>query len=170
MSHLTKIVCAVVLSLVVSSTAAADRIRSLSESAKPGPGTIAQVAWLAGRWVGEGFGGKLEEVWSPPDHGTMVGHFFASDEKGISFIELVEIKEESGTLSYHVKHFNPDYIGWEDKDKFITFPLVSIDGRFIYFDGLTIRRLDSKSQVHYLRMKHKDGTIEDVTLNYHRVN
>ena len=28
--------------------------------------TIDDAAWLAGRWVGEGFGGQMEETWSPP--------------------------------------------------------------------------------------------------------
>src|SRR5687767_15714011 len=37
--------------------------------------TIADMAWLAGRWTGDGLGGRTEEIWSPPDAGTMMGTF-----------------------------------------------------------------------------------------------
>ena len=33
--------------------------------------TIADAAWLEGRWVGEGLGGQAEEVWSPAAGGQV---------------------------------------------------------------------------------------------------
>ena len=37
--------------------------------------TIDDVAWLAGTWEGEAFGGTFEEVWMEPSLGTTVGSY-----------------------------------------------------------------------------------------------
>jgi hypothetical protein len=36
---------------------------------------IADLAWIQGRWVGEGLGGTVEEIWSPPIGDSMLGMF-----------------------------------------------------------------------------------------------
>jgi len=51
--------------------------------------TIADMAWLAGHWIGGGLGGLTEEVWSPPRNGVMMGMFrLVRDGKPI-FYELL---------------------------------------------------------------------------------
>jgi hypothetical protein len=47
----------------------------LAEGAARPASTIADVAWLAGSWEGEGLGGTVDEVWSEPGGGAMVGYF-----------------------------------------------------------------------------------------------
>ncbi|RYY34034.1 MAG: hypothetical protein EOP59_16885, partial [Sphingomonadales bacterium] len=51
--------------------------------------TIADAAWLAGRWVGEGLGGQVEESWSPAMGGQMAGHFTLVQDGKPVFYELM---------------------------------------------------------------------------------
>jgi hypothetical protein len=86
--------------------------------------TIADMAWLAGHWTGEGLGGLIEEVWSPPRNGVMMGMFrLVRDGKPI-FYELLTLAEERGSLTLRLKRFNADLTGWEEKDKTIDFPFI----------------------------------------------
>src|SRR5688572_27278838 len=77
--------------------------------------TIEDAAWLAGRWVGEGFGGQMEETWAPPVGGQMVGHFryWRDGQPQIYEIMLMDVVE--GGVRLRVKHFNPDFTGWEER-------------------------------------------------------
>ena len=58
--------------------------------------TIDQVAWIAGSWVGNAFGGRTEEVWTRPTAGTMVGLYKHRGEDGVSFYEFQVIVEGTG--------------------------------------------------------------------------
>ena len=72
------------------------------------PATIEDVSWIAGAWESEALGGFVEEVWSNPRAGTMMGMFRATRENDIRFYELLAIAEEGGSLILRIKHFNPD--------------------------------------------------------------
>jgi Domain of unknown function (DUF6265) len=148
---------------------AADReTRSLADDATSPPATLADVAWIAGRWVGEGFDAKVEEVLSPPQGDAMIGHFRMTNESGVVFYELLQVREEGGSLVYRVKHFHPDLRGWEEKDAAVDFPLVAIEADRIYFDGLTIARTGPDEITHWLRVRAEDGTEREAFLLYQR--
>src|SRR5262245_8230702 len=77
----------------------------LAAGEKPAAATIADMAWYAGRWTGSGFGGENEEVWTPPNAGTMLGMYrLVKDGKPV-FFELLTILEEQGSLLIRLKHF-----------------------------------------------------------------
>ena len=61
----------------------------LGEGGRPGPASIEEVAWLAGNWKGEGFGGIVEECWTPSLGGTMMGMFRLVNDGVIKFYELM---------------------------------------------------------------------------------
>jgi hypothetical protein len=144
------------------------KTRTLAPGQSSPRATIADAAWDAGRWVGEGFGARVEEVMSPPAGGAMIGHFSMVGKDGPSFYELVQICEDSGSLVYRVKHFEPSFVGWEEKDKVVTFRLVAIEKDALYFDGLTIARTGPDEVTHWVRIKHKDGTSAEEKLVYRR--
>lgn len=83
------------------------------------PATLDDVAWLAGSWSGEAFGGSFEEVWNPPSGGSMVGMFKTLNGDNVGFYELMLLVEEEGSLSLKVKHFDSDFSAWEEKKDFI---------------------------------------------------
>ncbi len=159
---------AVLFSVLTSMTAHAEETRLLAPGQSSPKATIADAAWVAGRWVGAGFGASVEETMSPPEGNAMVGHFRMSDKDGPSFYELVQIREEKGSLVYRVKHFNPDLTGWEEKDKTVDFPLVALTADALYFDGLTILRTGPDTLTHWLRYKTKDGETKETQLVYRR--
>jgi hypothetical protein len=164
------VLTALILAAGVLQAAAADesKVRSLPAGAASPPARIADVAWLAGRWVGEGLGGAVEEVYSPATGDTMVGHFQMAKNGAVQFFELVQFREEKGSLVYRVKHFNPDLKGWEEKSDSVVFPLVAIVGGFVYFDGLTIERISNNKVVHWVLLGDGKGGNEVAQFTYRR--
>lgn len=135
------------------------------------PPTIYELAWLEGAWRGTGLGGVVEEVWSRPEDGAMVGHFRFTKDGNVAFYELTTLGpiDDSGRLGMKVKHFHPDLRGWEDKDRWVTFPLRAIEGDTARFDGLTIRRISDDEMEITVRLRGGDGKVSDEVLAYRRV-
>jgi len=155
--------------LVTAPFAAAEpQTRSLAEGTNSPPASLTDVAWIAGRWVGEGFDATVEEVMSPPSGDAMIGHFRMTNADGVVFYELVQVREEDGSLVYRVKHFDPDLRGWEEKDAAVDFPLVAVEADRIFFDGLTIARTGADELTHWLRVRGQDGTEQEAFLLYRR--
>lgn len=128
---------------------------------------INDMAWYADRWVGEGFGGIVEENFSPSMGGTMIGTFRLVSDDNPSFYEMLLIEPDGNSLVYKVKHFNPDYTGWEEKEDYVSFPLVNIVDNRYYFQGLTIEDKGDE-MIHYLAMKQKDGSYQEMVLKYRK--
>jgi len=119
------------------------------------------MAWLAGRWTGEGLGGVSEEIWSPPAGGAMIGVYRLLKEGKPLFYELLLLVEENGSLNLKLKHFNPDLTGWEEKGDFVDFPLVALEGSAAHFDGLTFERQPDGALHIYLLLRGKDGMVRE---------
>ena len=137
---------------------------TLIEGATSPKASIQDLAWYAGRWVGKGFGGDLEENFGPAMGNSMIGSFRLVQDGQPIFYEFLAILEENGSLAYKVKHFNPDLVGWETKDKYVTFPLVKLGEQAVWFDGLTIKRSGNKV-TSYLAFEEK-GEISETVLHF----
>ncbi len=135
----------------------------------PPKATIADAAWLAGRWAGEGMGGQVQEALSDPVNGQMVGYFTLSRDGKTAFHELILIEEHEGSLRVRVKHFSPGFVAWEEKDDAIDFPLVSVAPGDLVFRGLTFRRDGADGLVITVRFRTADGTGRNDVLRYRRV-
>ena len=131
---------------------------------------VADLQWLAGRWEGEGLGGKIEEVWSAPDGGAMVGYFRLLKDGKPVFYEILTLLESEGSVEMRLKHVNPDMTGWEEKNGFVTFRLVKHDASGAYFSGLTFRRISDDRIDGYLALRNRsDGTVREEKFVYRRV-
>lgn len=150
-------------------TPPANTIRLEPGAPRP-PARIDDVAWLAGAWEGEGLGGTLDEVWSPPKAGAMVGYFrLVKDGKPV-FYEILTLLEAEGSLELRLKHVNPDMTGWEEKNGFVTFRFVKQDATGVWFEGLTFRRLGEDRLEAFLALRNRtDGTVREEKLVYRRV-
>jgi hypothetical protein len=124
--------------------------------------TIEDAAWLAGRWVGEGFGGQMEEAWAPPVGGQMVGHFRYWREGEPQFYEFLLMDVVDSGVRMRVKHFNPDMVGWEEKDGWVTFEPVSASPEALIFNGLEIRRQSETRIVMTIRIRRGETVTEDI--------
>lgn len=130
--------------------------------------TIADAAWLAGRWAGEGMGGVAEEMWSPPADGAMAGHFQLVREGRVVFYELMQISEITGGLEFRVRHFNRDFTAWEDKVTSVVFPFVSADARALRFRSLVLERVGEDGLVATVTIRQRDGSVRDEPFRFRR--
>ncbi|HMB63513.1 MAG TPA: DUF6265 family protein [Eudoraea sp.] len=97
---------------------------------------IDDYTWLAGHWVGDGFGGTSEEVWALPADGTMMGMYRHVKDEKLVFYEFLLLDKDGLRL----KHFHPDLRGWEAKDDFVTFPMVEYSPDKLVLKGLTFEK------------------------------
>ena len=142
----------------------------LADGAPRPAARVADLAWLAGQWTGEGLGGRIDETWSTPDGGAMVGYFrLVKDGKPV-FYEILTLLEVEGSVEMRLKHVNPDMTGWEEKNGFVTFKLVKHDATGAYFSGLTFRRVNPDVMEGYLALRNRaDGTVREEKFVYRRV-
>jgi hypothetical protein len=124
--------------------------------------TIDDAAWLAGRWTGEGLGGELEETWAPPAGGQMVGHFRLLRNDAPAFYEIMLMDVVEAGVRMRVKHFNPDFVGWEEKDGWHTFEPVSAGPGALEFSGLSIHRTGEDAIEIRLQVRYAGGMREEV--------
>ncbi len=124
---------------------------------------------LVGTWKGTGFNSELTEVWAEPSSGTMMGMFKIERDNKIVLYEFMNIVKENGVFVLKVKHFNPEFQGWEEKDKHISFPLKEIRENKIIFEGLTINKTDDNELIFLLNVTSDDGSVRIEELKYTRV-
>lgn len=121
---------------------------------------ISDLAWLSGSWRGSGLDGDCEEIWSQPVGDRMFGLFSLSKAGAAVFSEAMMLVEEQGSLVLKIKHFGPDFVGWEEKDKFVSFELVKLGPDEAFFDGLTLRRSGEKLTI-FVRIRSGEQVKEE---------
>lgn len=131
------------------------------------PATLDDIAWMAGAWHGEALGGVFEEAWNPPSAGSMVGMFKLLQDGKVSFYELMLFVEEEGSLSFKVRHFNPDFTAWEDKDEDVTLRFVKSEDNAVHFHGISFYRI-SDDEMHAWLVFGSGDTLREEKLVYRR--
>ncbi len=129
-------------------------------------GKVTDLTWMVGFWKGPGLNGECEELWMPKQGNTMTGVFRYIEEGKLIFTEYMAIAEEAGKINLKVKHFNADFSPWEEKNEWVNFPLIKIEGQTAYFNGLTIQRSGDKMTIK-LSMEH-DGKSSITTFEYEK--
>ena len=132
------------------------------------PAALQDLAWIAGQWAGKGISGPAREVYSPPMGGAIAGHFVQAKGDGIMFYEIITIAQVGPTITYRLKHFNPDLTGWEEKKEVREFRFVGREGDSWYFDGLTIRRVGPDEMHAIVNVRQEEGSAEELTFRYRR--
>jgi hypothetical protein len=131
---------------------------------------INDVAWIAGHWQGEAFGGMTEEIWSPPMGDAMMAAFRLVKDGKTDFYEIEAITEENGSLVLRLKHFATDLKGWEEKDERVDFPLVKLKPNKAYFDGMTFEKISEEEMNIYVVIRQKDGSQNEMKFPYRLVD
>ena len=127
---------------------------------------LENIAWIAGTWRGEAFGGITEEIWSEPSGGSMMATFKLIVDEKVQFYEIEVIREIENSLILQLKHFDSDLKGWETKNETIDFPLIEITETKVIFEGMTFEKISSNEMNVYVDIKNDDDTIETVKFNY----
>ena len=131
--------------------------------------TIDDFNFLAGYWEGAGFGGQSEEMWMPAKDGRMFGIFKQSFDGELSFTEFMEIIESEDGWELRLKHFNPDFTGWEESTEHVSFPFVSVSENKAVFNGLSYEITAAGKLRIELRLRRGDGSISTEVFEFSRV-
>lgn len=129
-------------------------------------------AWLAGQYAGRGLGGEVEYQWLPPRAGAMYGSFRLLRDGRTTFAQALTLGEVDGTLVLRVKHFSADFVGWEEKDKYLEFRLISASADELRFDGLTLRRAPAGGIRLYIAMRPRgsaEGEMREEEMSFERL-
>ena len=96
--------------------------------------SVSDLSWLSGAWYGQVGDDLIEEHWSGPAAGTLMGMFRWIRGDQVRFYDLLTIEPDGDTLLMRIKHFGPGLIGWEEKDQAVTLALVGLQtGEAIFY-------------------------------------
>ena len=101
----------------------------------PIPATLADVAFMAGHWVGGDPGDLSEEVWSAPEGDSMVGMWRYVAKGRARIFEILTLTTEGPNVVLRIRHFDPKLVAREEKDKAVELPLVAKGPREAVFEG-----------------------------------
>lgn len=149
-------------------TAVSPHTLKLDDPTRRPPAKLADLDWLEGRWDGTGFGARAEEIWTGVDGQSLLGMFRLVKDGSPLFYEIIVIVEEAGSLVMRLKHFDSTLKGWEEKEVFVSFPLVKLEGRTAWFEGLTYSRGDDDKLRVWLLQKSKDGAAKEAEFVFER--
>ena len=131
---------------------------TLAEGEERPAATLDAASFLVGRWTGTAFGERMEESWSAPSGGSMVGTFKLFDGDQPAMYEL--LVEEEGSLTFKVKHFDADFTAWEERPDHVEFRLVAVREDELHFGGLSFYRRDDDHLDGYIVMRNGDEVTE----------
>jgi len=149
---------------------AASCLVQAAEPAAPAPlasVTVADFAWLAGTWQGVVEGDFVEEQWSAPAGGVLMGMFRwvqGGKDGKLALYEFLTLEPGADGPILWLRHFGPRLVGREDKEGAIPFHLVASKPGEATFDNrnpenpvrLTYRREGESRLVARLERK-QDG-------------
>ena len=144
------------------------------QAADPKPASVADLAWITGQWQGRKGADQLDEHWSAPGGGTMMGMFRWIKDGKILVYELLVIEDSATGPVLTFRHFGAGLIGWEEKDKPIRCPLAGGgpgEAPFACEGGstrLTFRRA-GENGLTVLLERQKDGQARTDEFVYSRV-
>jgi len=118
---------------------------------------VSDVAFLAGVWHGESEGAAIDEHWTTPAAGTLVGMFRWTKSEKVELIEMFVIAEKPGEgLVFTLRHFDAGLVGREDANSPCVFRLVElVPGKRVVFE----RIVDAENATRVGYEKKGDGAL-----------
>jgi hypothetical protein len=101
----------------------------------PATATLADVAFIAGHWVGGDGGDLSEEVWSAPEGDSMMGMWRYVAKGRTRIYEILTLTAEGPNVLLRIRHFDPKLVAREEKDRAVELPLVGKGPNEAVFEG-----------------------------------
>lgn len=132
--------------------------------------TAADLSWMAGQWRGLRGEEEIEEHWSEPRGGAMMGMFRWLRDGRVWFFEFLTLEQQGECVLMRIKHYYPGLIGWEEKDSSVEFLLVQLGEREAVFwqlhkpyaPWIIYRREGAQRMITYFEREDKDVTAEEI--------
>jgi hypothetical protein len=100
---------------------------------------------------------------------VMLCHFRQTRADGKpGFYEICGIEEHEGTLRFVIKHFHPNWIGWEEKDHALQAKLVRVGKDEWVFGNMTLRRTGRDTIAFEIVIAGRDGASRTEVLRFKR--
>jgi predicted enzyme related to lactoylglutathione lyase len=97
--------------------------------------TLADLAFMSGAWRGEFQGSVLEEHFSEPADGTILGMFRWGQGGATRLTEHIVIEQDGEGITMRLRHFNPGLVPWaQEADGPLAFRLASVGERRAVFE------------------------------------
>ena len=94
--------------------------------------SVDDLAWIAGNWQGEIFGGPIQEMWTAPTGGSMAGVSRMGASAKRATYESLLIEEVDGVPTMFLRHFGTKLAAREGKDAMV-YPLESLKNKTAVF-------------------------------------
>jgi hypothetical protein len=106
-----------------------------ADAVAPVAATLDDVSFMSGHWTG-GEGGDLsEEVWTAPEGDSMMGMWRYVAGGKVRIFELLALTAEGPNVVLRIRHFDPKFVGREEKDRAVALPLVAKGPAEAVFEG-----------------------------------
>ncbi|MYC86829.1 MAG: hypothetical protein F4X22_01170 [Gemmatimonadales bacterium] len=101
-------------------------------AAPSGGVSLDELAWIAGHWGGDAFGGQIEEAWFSPAGRSMSGSFrLVRDGLAVMYELLLLEQDDDGEIYYRFKHVGRGWEPWEETR--LEYRLTTLEGREAIF-------------------------------------
>ncbi len=155
-----------------SAATAADDVTNTAPAPKP---TLADFAWLAGRWQGSWGPRVAQQIWTAPKAGVMMGTFQLAENDKTLVLELFTVVEEPDGIKFHLRHFTPSLVQWEKSGPTVL-NLESADSKSIIFENpldgqpkrTIIQRVDADTYISRSEVVPEKGDLQVTEITYHR--
>lgn len=89
---------------------------------------LAELAWIAGHWGGDAFGGQIEEAWFSPAGRSMSGSFrLVRGGLAVMYELLLLEQDDDGEIYRRFKHVSRGWEPWEETR--LEYRLTALEGR-----------------------------------------
>lgn len=136
--------------------------------------TPADLTWFTGNWRARRDDKYYEEDWSRLEAGTMIAMFRSVKDNQVRFYEFQVISQIGEHVHLRIKHFSADLIGWEERDKFVDFLLVHLEGHKAVFrdvnnpDTWMLYRLETPDHLYVCVETKRDGEKIEFKFDFKR--
>lgn len=137
--------------------------------------TLADFAWLEGRWQGNWGPRTAEQVWMSPKAGLMLGTFRLVEDDKTLVIELFTLVQKPEGIEFRFRHFTPELAAWEKSDPTLL-TLESFDANKAVFVNAVngqpkhsiLTRVDQDTYVARSEIVPDSGDMQVIEITYHR--
>ncbi len=118
-------------------------------------GTLADVSFMEGHWLGTFNGGPIEAAWIAPAGDNLTGFMRMMKDNKVTMYEMLIFEQTEQGPIVLVKHFKPGLIGQEEKDKSDRYRFLEADKNRALFE-----KEDGSIQIIYERRQPNQLVIQ----------
>jgi hypothetical protein len=116
------------MALVILTVASVGSMVAFAAPDAPPAESLDELAWIAGHWGGEAFGGQVEEAWFLPAGRSMSGSFrLVQQDLAVMYELLLLEQDDDGEIYYRFKHVSRGWEPWEEEK--LEYRLTELEGR-----------------------------------------